>query len=205
MRGTKQRKRSSHHLTCAWCSLGETISHSLLAQNDLAPPLLARFQNGLLYRFIRGRVCKPEDLRLEPIWRGVAKKLGEWHGILPVVSSGETDGVDPCIAKAEIPVCKSKDSARSRKINSSTPTKSVPTLWTVLQKWILALPTNSEPEGNRRDMLQDELKRIVIEFGTLPDLGEDGVWTTSCMHARAITNFLRDSLFLVIAISFLGT
>ena len=176
-----------------------------MAQNDLAPPLLARFQNGLLYRFIPGRVCKPEDLRRESIWRGVARKLGEWHGILPVVSSGESDGVDPCIATAEIPVRKSKDPQSSRKISSGTPTKSVPTLWTVLQKWIFALPTSTEPEKTRRDMLQDELKRIVIEFGNIPGLGDDGVWTTSCMHPRAITNLLRDSSFLVIAISFLET
>ena len=154
---------------------GETISHSLLAQHDLAPPLLARFQNGLLYEFIRGLVCKPEDLRRETIWRGVARKLGEWHGVLPVISAGESDEVTSLIAEAEISVRKNKESPRSRKINSVTPGKTIPTLWTVLQKWILALPVGTEPERNRRDMLQVELERNVIEFGNIPGIGDDGV------------------------------
>ena len=156
-------------------SKGETISHSLLAQHDLAPPLLARFQNGLLYKYIRGQVCKPEDLRREPIWRGVARKLGEWHGVLPVISAGESDGLAILNGEAELPARKNKESPRSRKINSVTPGRTIPTLWTVLQKWILALPAGTESEMKRKDMLQEELERNVIEFGNIPGIGDDGV------------------------------
>lgn len=156
-------------------SEGETISHSLLAAHELAPPLLARFQNGLLYEFIRGRVCKPEDLRREPVWRGVARKLGEWHGVLPVISAGESDGVASLDAQAELPARKNKESPRTRKINSVTPGRTIPTLWTVLQKWILALPADTEAGRKRKEMLQEELERNVIEFGNIPGLGDDGV------------------------------
>ncbi|KAL8793525.1 MAG: hypothetical protein Q9195_003898 [Heterodermia aff. obscurata] len=161
-------------------SLGEAISHSLLAQHDLAPPLLARFQNGLLYKFMRGQVCTPEDLRREPVWRGVAQNLGEWHGVLPVTSPGESDGEATLNLKAETAARKFKESPRSRKINSIAPTKTIPTLWTVLQKWILALPAGTEADRKRRDMLQDELDRIVIQFGNIPGLGDDGLVLGHC-------------------------
>src|SRR6516165_9452861 len=65
------------------CLTEETKSHKLLAERGLAPPLLARFNNGLLYKYIRGRVCSPEDLTREAVWRGVARRLAEWHAIVP--------------------------------------------------------------------------------------------------------------------------
>ena len=160
--------------------LGETISHSLLAQHDLAPPLLARFQNGLLYRFIRGQVCTPSDLRREPVWRGVARSLGEWHGVLPVVSAGESDGAATLNIEAETAARNIKESHPSRRISFIIPTRTTPTLWTVLQKWILALPAATEADRKRRDMLQDELERIVNQFGNTPGLGDDGLVLGHC-------------------------
>ena len=166
--------------TIAEWLLGETVSHSLLAQHDLAPPLLARFQNGLLYKFIRGQVCTPGDLRRESVWRGVARNLGDWHGVLPVITAGESDGEAALNVEAETAARKIKESPRSRKINSITPTRTAPTLWTVLQKWILALPAATEVERKRKDTLQDELERIVIQFGNTPGLGDDGLVLGHC-------------------------
>lgn len=57
----------------------EARVHTLLTQQGLAAPLLARFQNGLLYRYTPGRVCTAQDLGRESIWRAVAARLGEWH------------------------------------------------------------------------------------------------------------------------------
>ena len=152
----------------------------MLAQHDLAPPLLARFQNGLLYKFIRGQVCTPGDLRREPVWRGVARTLGEWHGVLPVITAGESDGEAALNVEAETAARKIKESPRLRKINSITPTRTIPTLWTVLQKWILALPATTEVERKRKATLQDELERIVIQFGNTPGLGDDGLVLGHC-------------------------
>src|SRR2546423_15602006 len=64
----------------------EAKSHGLLAERGLATPLLARFENGLLYKFIQGGVCTPHDLTRKPVWRGVARRLGQWHGSLPILS-----------------------------------------------------------------------------------------------------------------------
>ncbi|KAI5795155.1 kinase-like domain-containing protein [Geopyxis carbonaria] len=61
----------------------ECTSHLLLSQHGLAPALLARFSNGLLYRFVAGHVCSVDDLAVPKTWTAVAKRLGQWHGVLP--------------------------------------------------------------------------------------------------------------------------
>lgn len=62
----------------------EARTHTLLTQQGLAAPLLARFQNGLLYSFAPGQVCTAQDLGRESVWRAVAARLGEWHARLPI-------------------------------------------------------------------------------------------------------------------------
>lgn len=159
---------------------GEATSHSLLAQHGLAPPLLARFQNGLLYRFIRGRVCSPEDLRREEVWRGIARRLGEWHARLPVVADNEdittpTEELDlgePLSLSTTMP---SFSKGAIKAINAITPGMGTPNVWTVMQKWIFALPITTDAERTRKDVLQKELERTVAELGGTPSLGKDGV------------------------------
>lgn len=159
--------------------LGETTSHSLLAKSNLAPPLLARFQNGLLYKFIRGHVCTPEDLTREPIWRGVSRRLAQWHAVLPIVdhegsTSVVTDEGRLCwpLADSSSP---SDDSPGLEAVNAIAPRKAKPNIWTVMQKWILALPSGTEAEKARNSVLQTELERTVEELGDIPSLGNDGV------------------------------
>lgn len=128
-----------------------------------------------MYRFIRGQVCDSEDLTQERIWRGVARRLAEWHALLPVVAASEptaSNAVDfPSGSLLEPP--SSRPSAAV--INSITPSKLAPNVWTVIQKWIFALPTASELEKKRKNELQIELERTVAELGDLPSLGNNGV------------------------------
>ncbi|KAL2042876.1 hypothetical protein N7G274_004636 [Stereocaulon virgatum] len=152
----------------------EAKSHSLLSQHKLAPPLLARFQNGLIYKFIRGRVCSSQDLTTEPIWRGVARRLGEWHATLPIVAAGETAVVADA---AEVPLTTTIPASLPSlaKIHAITPGKPTPNVWTIMQKWVFALPTTSEAEIQRKEVLQQELERTVFELGELPGLGGNGL------------------------------
>jgi len=175
----------------------ETQSHKLLAERGLAPPLLARFQNGLLYRFIRGRVCTPEDLTREPVWRGVARRLAEWHAVVPA-DQIQGDAL-PRADQDQIQFPLSQDSynpkscASTEDINAITPGKAAPNLWTVLQKWIFALPAGSDAERSRQETLQRELERSVKELGESCTLGKDGVVFAHCdllsgnviVHARS--------------------
>lgn len=161
-------------------SLGETASHSLLAQYNLAPPLLARFQNGLLYRFIRGQVCNPEDLRRVDVSRAIARRLGEWHARIPIIADKEDitpkkdeHEIEDRLSRSIPNRALSKQAIKA--INAITPGKPIPNLWTVMQKWIHALPTFTEAEEERKAVLQKELERTVAELGDTIGLGNDGV------------------------------
>lgn len=61
---------------------GEMRVHLLLCSHELAPSLLARFQNGLIYRYLRGSTPSHKDFDQTPLWKGIARKLGEWHAVL---------------------------------------------------------------------------------------------------------------------------
>ncbi|KAI9680715.1 MAG: hypothetical protein M1817_004155 [Caeruleum heppii] len=157
----------------------ECTSHSLLSQHSLAPPLLARFQNGLLYKFIRGRVCTPPDLTREPIWRGVAQRLSEWHAVLPLVSA-VTSSV-PAEANGPIipPIPTSKATPKVPD-GDIAPGIATPNVWSVMQKWIHALPTTNDAETTRKQTLQTELARVVKELAYLPGSGKDGLVFAHC-------------------------
>ena len=131
---------------------GECSSHLLLSRHGLAPPLLARFANGLLYRFVVGRVCSVDDLAVPATWSAVARRLGEWHGVLPTYPAD--------LACGSSPVAPATD------------------LWGVLHKWIQALPAASDAQKAQREELAREL--AVLETaqssGGYGLKGQDGGW-----------------------------
>lgn len=170
----------------------ETQNHELLMQYGLAPALLARFQNGMLYKFIRGGVTSPADLRREDIWCAVARRLAQWHAVVPClpascapiqeeIAGSEDFGISP-------PTSSKKDPALQAAIDNVAPGKLTPNVWTVMQKWIYALPTTTDAERKRQATLQKELLRIVEEFSNRPGLGENGVCIPSI-----ICNYFSDS------------
>lgn len=96
----------------------EALTHTLLTQEGLAAPLLARFQNGLLYRFSPGRMCTAQDLGKEPIWRSVAARLGEWHAKIPLPKqeAGKERNIFSVLKQwvNELPVDQPKDDERKK-------------------------------------------------------------------------------------------
>ncbi|KAL2221122.1 putative ethanolamine kinase [Thermoascus aurantiacus ATCC 26904] len=158
----------------------ETKSHALLASRGLAPPLLARFQNGLLYRFMRGRITTPEDLTKPSIWRAVARRLGQWHAVLPINELKTSATEDQPLARQLDVDSETKAAAQQDDITPIQPKQPGPNLWTVLQKWILALPATTDEERARRISLQKELKRIVSELDDGEGIGEGGLVFAHC-------------------------
>ena len=138
--------------------VGEARSHSLLAQHSLAPALRARFNNGLLYSFIRGTPCTPDDLRRPDVWPATAHRLGQWHAILPVADA---------VAGSR------QEDHKYDNINKLIPGKPVPNVWTVLQRWITALPTTTDKEKKRQQTLQQELESSVRQLGGVSKLSHD--------------------------------
>lgn len=126
-------------------STGECSSHLLLSNHGLAPPLLARFANGLLYRFVAGRVCSVDDLAVPETWKAVAERLGEWHGVLPTV-----------------PATTGTSTSEGPGANS---------LWGVLHKWVSALPSATDAQK----ALNEELRRELSAMENTREAGGNGL------------------------------
>ena len=134
----------------------------------------------MLYRFIQGKVCSPADLTREPVWRGVAQRLGEWHAVLPVIASSPALHSEDSHESISMSPPRSKLPASLDEINSITPGKLTPNIWTIMQKWIFALPTATPQQQEQKELLQRELKKTVTEFADLPGLGPDGLVFGHC-------------------------
>ncbi|KAG5295188.1 ethanolamine kinase [Histoplasma ohiense] len=160
----------------------ETRSHALLAERGLAPPLLARFQNGLLYRFIRGKVTSPDDLNNPRIFKAIARRLAQWHAVLPI------DEISPTSSPQErqettSPARPTRTPTASTEVDDITPVKirhAGTSFWSVLQKWILALPVTTEQERLRRRKIQKEFERIFTEFDDDKGFGKGGLVFAHC-------------------------
>lgn len=153
----------------------ETQNHELLMQYNLAPTLLARFHNGMLYRFIRGGVTSPADFRKESIWRGIARRLAEWHAVVPCLSAPRRENSGITQSDLTHPALVKPDTELQDAIDNAAPGKPAPNVWTVMQKWIYALPTGTASQKARQAELQKELTRLIEELSNRPGLGKNSV------------------------------
>ncbi|OTB01526.1 hypothetical protein M426DRAFT_323411 [Hypoxylon sp. CI-4A] len=155
----------------------ETQNHELLMNNGLAPELLAHFNNGLLYRFIRGTATQPAELRAPTIYLAVARRLAQWHATVPCIY--EADSVTDNVAEKGS-VNGTTNGLHAQSIEHAAPGKPHPNIWTVMQKWILALPTKTEEQRTRQATLQQELSKLIAELSQRPGLGENGLVFAHC-------------------------
>ncbi|KAG5989401.1 hypothetical protein E4U52_005584 [Claviceps spartinae] len=151
----------------------EAANHELLMQHNLAPELLARFGNGMLYRFIPGVVAQPKDLADPPVLRAIAQRLAQWHATVP------------CFPDLSLPGNSSSSGGSDNNINSAVIAKAaagkiIPNVWTTMQKWILALPTDTEPRRERKSLLQKELDETIQRLAQRPGLGHNGLVFSHC-------------------------
>lgn len=159
----------------------ETQNHELLMQHGLAPELLARFNNGMMYRFIRGSVTLPEDLRKKEVYLAVARRLAQWHATVPCLP-GKTHVSDKMTGQSADILNNVNELGEGRSftslqeaIDGVAPGKQAPNVWTVMQKWIFALPTETPTQKERQALLQSELRKLVADMSQRPGLGKDGV------------------------------
>lgn len=131
----------------------EVTTHVLLAERGLASPLLARFQNGLLYGFFPGRVCTAHDLQQDSIWEAVAARLGEWHARLPlpILKTGTSNSEE-------------REGSIIPKDGTDQPLGQSRTIWTVMQSWLDALPSKSEQGRLQQQRLQAEFDKCFQEL-----------------------------------------
>lgn len=168
----------------------EAQNHELLMRHGLAPVLLARFENGILYRFIQGEVTRPEDLRRRDISMAIARRLAQWHATVPCISqtNGTTTGPDNGLGKRPLNGNPRPDhnGHEFHRVEETTTVaqetgkpiaedKPEPNIWSVMQKWILALPAGTDSQRKRITILQAELERLVADLSHRPGLGKDGL------------------------------
>lgn len=145
----------------------EMKAHNLLANTGLAPPLLARFENGLMYGFVQGHVCSPEDLRKPAVYRQTAKLIGQWHAALPISAITSTPDLEKDAADRKH--CGLKDGKHTRPM---------PNIWSLMQHWIDALPESTPKEKERKTVLDAELTQLSARFGETPGLdGRDYIFS----------------------------
>ncbi|KAI3341768.1 kinase-like domain-containing protein [Ustulina deusta] len=146
----------------------ETQNHELLMKYGLAPKLLARFGNGMMYRFIQGKVCQPADLRDPSIYLAVARRIAQWHATMPCLHETSTgnNGVT--------------NGYHGPPLDLIAPGKPPPNVWTVMQKWIRALPTKTDAQRARQSELQEQLSWLVEKLSQRPGLGKNGLVFAHC-------------------------
>ncbi|KAI9171958.1 Ethanolamine kinase 1 [Paramyrothecium foliicola] len=153
----------------------EAANHELLMKHGLAPELLARFDNGMLYRYISGSVAHPENLREPSIATAVARHLAQWHATVPCLPDQKhTNGRENGHSRHNGHDGTKTECARE------VPGKLTPNLWTTLRKWILVLPTETEAQRHRRDQLETELECMIQQLSQRPGLGRDGLVFAHC-------------------------
>lgn len=143
----------------------EAANHELLMKYNLAPALLARFANGMLYRFVPGGVAQPKDLPDPALSKAIARRLAQWHATVPCLPDSRNSA-------ASIDLTGNSSKA---KIANAAPGKPIPNLWSTIQKWILALPADTDAERERQSELQKELELLVKQLSQRPGFGKDGV------------------------------
>lgn len=67
----------------------EISNFKLLHSYGFAPKLLATFENGLVYEYCDGRPLTKQQLFVEHVWRGIARRMAEMHRCIECPTGGE--------------------------------------------------------------------------------------------------------------------
>ncbi|KAF4993488.1 hypothetical protein FDECE_13388 [Fusarium decemcellulare] len=169
----------------------EAENHELLMRHGLATQLLARFKNGMLYRYILGTVARAQDLSDPPILSAIARRLAQWHATVPCLAdpnharddrhvNGNTNGHVNGNGCSPVNGHVNGEKARQDMIDNAAPGKPPPNMWTILQKWIFALPTDTDAQRQKQALLQRELEEQVKKLSQRPGLGKNGLVFAHC-------------------------
>lgn len=151
----------------------EFISHLVLNSLKLAPPIHARFANGLIYGFLPGRSLDPKELSNPYLYPLIAQQLGNWHN--KVDCAYIEDGVENLrkytASLKKLYQLKNEGAQRAPKRELKTK-KIISSIWDLIEDWILIVPANealvgifknnlgdgSITEENVRDVVRKEFK-----------------------------------------------
>lgn len=122
----------------------EFILHLVLNSMDLAPPVHARFKNGLIYGFLGGRSLEPSELRLPSLYPLIAQQLGNWHSKVNIEEVHE--GVNKLREYTRAHRRRLFDQTRSltdesiKRDKRPSKKKYISNIWELIQDWIDIVP-----------------------------------------------------------------
>lgn len=116
----------------------EFVSHLVLNSLHLAPPIHARFSNGLIYGYFPGRSLEPAEMSHPALYPLVAQQLGHLHN--SVNAEYIEDGVEKLrkfTANVKKETRKPKPARREKK-----PKRTINSVWDLIEDWIQIVPAN---------------------------------------------------------------
>ncbi|KAK9451218.1 kinase-like domain-containing protein [Limtongia smithiae] len=130
-----------------------------LYSHGLAPPLYARFANGLVYGFIPGRAASYTELSDPALAAAIARMLARWHTVLDARDI-KTLMLDE-LSTAAVP--------RTKNFAPASPTKDATTsvvddIWHLCRKWIGNLPTETGKQCETKALLAREVDWVQQEI-----------------------------------------
>lgn len=139
----------------------EVSTHMHLHSKGLAPPLYARFGNGLVYSYMPGKAIDYKYLSDPEVSHAIAVRLAEWHAKLDPLAVEVLIARQKSEREEQLKINKS-DSSKSNKKESQDFSKNI---WELLKSWIEIMPENVVKTYTRED-LQKELKWICENIGS---------------------------------------
>lgn len=114
----------------------EVSTHMHLHSKGLAPPLYARFGNGLVYSYMPGKAVNYQHLSDPEVSDAVARRIAEWHTLL-----------DPTEIESFI--------LSQRKSRGDSNTQFSRNIWELLEAWIETMPENVIKAYSREDLRKE--------------------------------------------------
>lgn len=138
----------------------EFVSHLVLNSLHLAPPVHARFANGLIYGFLEGRSLDPKELANPYLYPLIAQQLGNWH--TKVDCDNIEDGIEKLrkytarIKNQLLPTLRPVTPVNSKQKREKGLKKAILNIWDLIDDWILVVPANDALVKIFRDNLPDQ-------------------------------------------------
>lgn len=160
----------------------EFILHLVLNSMNLAPPVHARFKNGLIYGFLEGRSLEPSELKHKNLYPLIAQQLGNWHSRVNIeeVRNGVNQLRDYTRAhKRKLSdQIKVKDMTRDpngTKREKKFKKRYISNIWELIEDWINIVPLvpaliESFKENSDVPIDEDNMRQVVMnEFNWLKE------------------------------------
>lgn len=142
----------------------EFVSHLVLNSLHLAPPMHARFRNGLIYGFFPGRSLEPHEMSHPALYPLIAQKLGQLHN--SVNAEYIEDGVEKLrkyTANVKKEAQKAKPARREKK-----PKRTISSIWDLIEDWIQIVPANAalveifKSNLPSQDITLDNIREVIL-------------------------------------------